>query len=224
MENIKFNIENINFVLDLDEKNINVKIDENFSFDLKYKGQGFRLPDQWTKILNYKHYSSIPIKYCEIGVFNGINFICVEKIFGNHSKTEMVAIDPWLNYDDYPEYKDKNMQSIYDTAIENMKKNNIDMNKVKIMREFSHKAAHQLQDEYFDIIYIDGNHEPHAVMEDAVLYFRKLKLGGIMIFDDIHSDWMDVVTAATDFSKNYRNKMKAITIHNSQLYLEKIKL
>ena len=36
----------------------------------------------------------------------------------------------------------------------------------------------------FDIIYIDGNHEPEYVLEDAVLSFRKLKPGGIIIFDD----------------------------------------
>jgi hypothetical protein len=34
-----------------------------------------------------------------------------------------------------------------------------------------------------DIIYIDGNHGPEYVLEDADLSFRKLK-NGIMIFDD----------------------------------------
>jgi predicted O-methyltransferase YrrM len=36
----------------------------------------------------------------------------------------------------------------------------------------------------FDFIYIDGNHDPAAVLADAVLAWPLLKVGGIMIFDD----------------------------------------
>lgn len=54
-----------------------------------------------------------PIKYCEIGVFYAVNFITFEKTYINHPDSELVAIDPWLNYNDYPEYKDQNMEDIY---------------------------------------------------------------------------------------------------------------
>jgi SAM-dependent methyltransferase len=37
---------------------------------------------------------------------------------------------------------------------------------------------------FFDFIYIDGSHESCDVLEDAVLSFRILKEGGILIFDD----------------------------------------
>lgn len=216
------NLNIINFPKSDSERKIEIiKVNDTFSFELKYKGIHYKLADYWAQILNYKHFSSIPIKYCEVGVFYGLNFITFEKIFGKHKDTEMVAIDPWLIYEDYPEYKDKNMESIYDTAIDNMKINDVDMNKVKIIREFSHKAASQLQDEYFDMIYIDGNHEPFAVMEDAVMYFRKLKVGGILIFDDVHDK--GVYTAAVNFAQNYESKLKPITIHMGQLFLEKIK-
>jgi len=206
---------------DLEEKFKTIKIDDTFSFELKYKGVHYRLADYWTQILNYKIIQSIPIKYCEVGVFYGVNFITFEKIFGQHKDTEMVAIDPWIHYDDYPEYKDKNMQSIYNTAIENMKMNDLDMNKVKIIRDFSHNAVKLLKDEYFDIIYIDGNHESYSVIEDAVLYFRKLKVGGIMIFDDIHDDTISNV--CVNFTKYYESKLKIIHVYTGQLFLEKIK-
>jgi hypothetical protein len=32
----------------------------------------------------------------------------------------------------------------------------------------------KFDDNFFDIIYIDGNHEPDYTLEDAVLSFRKL--------------------------------------------------
>jgi predicted O-methyltransferase YrrM len=37
---------------------------------------------------------------------------------------------------------------------------------------------------HYDIIYIDGSHDRPDVLEDAVLCWRLLKEGGIMIFDD----------------------------------------
>jgi predicted O-methyltransferase YrrM len=36
----------------------------------------------------------------------------------------------------------------------------------------------------YDLIYIDGSHFPADVLEDAVLSWRLLKPGGMLIFDD----------------------------------------
>lgn len=36
----------------------------------------------------------------------------------------------------------------------------------------------------YDFIYIDGSHRAADVLEDAVLSFRLLKVGGLMVFDD----------------------------------------
>jgi predicted O-methyltransferase YrrM len=36
----------------------------------------------------------------------------------------------------------------------------------------------------YDFIYIDGSHKSADVLEDAVLSFRLLKIGGLIIFDD----------------------------------------
>ena len=52
------------------------------------------------------------------------------------------------------------------------------------MKGYSHKEIFRFDDNYFDIIYIDGNHEPEFVLEDAILSFRRLKKEGIMILDD----------------------------------------
>jgi predicted O-methyltransferase YrrM len=38
--------------------------------------------------------------------------------------------------------------------------------------------------ESFDFIYVDGDHTSAAVIEDAILGWRALKPGGIMVFDD----------------------------------------
>jgi predicted O-methyltransferase YrrM len=36
----------------------------------------------------------------------------------------------------------------------------------------------------FDLVYIDGEHHAASVLEDAVLAFPLLKVGGAMVFDD----------------------------------------
>ena len=36
----------------------------------------------------------------------------------------------------------------------------------------------------FDLIYIDGDHRPFAILSDAVLSWPRLKVGGTLIFDD----------------------------------------
>lgn len=43
---------------------------------------------------------------------------------------------------------------------------------------------YKLKPEEYDIVYIDGSHKAADVLEDAVLSFRLLKIGGLMIFDD----------------------------------------
>lgn len=43
--------------------------------------------------------------------------------------------------------------------------------------------------DWFDFAYIDGDHEAMNVLEDAVLCFRLVKPGGVMIFDDVL--WQD---------------------------------
>lgn len=47
----------------------------------------------------------------------------------------------------------------------------------KVLRTFRERNV-------FDFIYIDGDHHSANVMEDAVLCFPLLKVGGIMAFDD----------------------------------------
>ena len=50
--------------------------------------------------------------------------------------------------------------------------------------DFSQTALRKLPLNYYDIIYIDGGHSGASVLEDAILAFRLLKVGGVMIFDD----------------------------------------
>jgi hypothetical protein len=86
----------------------------------------------------------------------------------------LYCIDPWEDYDDYSEYKNK-QQSIYNSFINNIENSGVKDKIIIINRGYSNLEIPKFQDNFFDIIYIDGNHEPEYVLEDAVLSFRKLK-------------------------------------------------
>ena len=81
----------------------------------------------------------------------------------------------------------------------------------------------KLNDDFFDIIYIDGNHEPEYVLEDAVLSFRKLKKGGIMIFDDYGWGGKDLTQRGIDaFLSGYHKKIKKLRLEQSQMFVKKL--
>ena len=49
----------------------------------------------------------------------GANILSVANTYGLHNDSKMYCIDPWVDYDDYPEYK--NEQSIiYNSFINNI--------------------------------------------------------------------------------------------------------
>jgi predicted O-methyltransferase YrrM len=58
------------------------------------------------------------------------------------------------------------------------------------IKEDSPRALYSLQNSHamFDLIYIDGDHSAHQVMVDSILAWRRLRPGGIMIWDD-HREW-----------------------------------
>jgi predicted O-methyltransferase YrrM len=60
--------------------------------------------------------------------------------------------------------------------------------KVRFVQEMSRSALRNCGFNQFDFIYVDGNHTTVEVLEDGVLSFRLLKVGGIMAFDDYKWD------------------------------------
>jgi len=55
--------------------------------------------------------------------------------------------------------------------------------RVTVHRATSNAVLPTLRDA-FDVIYIDGDHRPFAILSDAVLSWPRLKVGGTLIFDD----------------------------------------
>ena len=185
-----------------------------------FEGVQYRLSDNWFSFIDLQKYKSIPIRYLEIGAFYGANLISVDKTYGSHPESKLYCIDPWEDYADYPEYKNK-QTSIYDQFIKNIQESGLE-DKVIIKRGFSNLQLPTFEDLFFDIIYIDGNHEPEYVLEDAVLSFRKLKVGGIMIFDDYGWGGPDLTKRGIDaFMNGYHKRIQVLGMKDSQVFISK---
>lgn len=183
-----------------------------------FEGRIFLLPLTWKNHINEEYCKKFPIKYLEIGLSYGANIIYFSKTFGVHPESEIHGIDPWEDYDEYPEYK--NMQnSVYEKFLRNVENAGL-TEKLKIHRGYSNKVIPTFENNYFDIIYIDGNHETDYVLEDAILCFRKLKKEGMMIFDDYSRE--TVKNAIDIFTKSYEKKIKILGEIRNQVFIEKL--
>ena len=187
-----------------------------------FKGIQYKLANNWFNIININDYNNKPINYLEIGTFYGANIISVGLTYGLHKESKLYCIDPWEDYNEYSEYKNQQPQ-IYNTFIENIKNSGI-QDKIIVNRGFSNKEINKFDDNLFDIIYIDGNHEAEYVLEDAVHSFRKLKVNGIMIFDDYGSFYNDILTekGIDAFVSVYSKRIQYLNIVEQQVFIKKL--
>jgi predicted O-methyltransferase YrrM len=185
-----------------------------------FSGTQYRLADNWFSHLNVEKYKTLPINYLEIGVFYGANLLSVANTYGLHPDSKLYGIDPWEDYSEYPEYKTE-QPKIYDSFIRNLQ-NSGSQDKVIVHRGYSNTEIPKFQDEMFDIIYIDGNHEPEYVLEDAVMSFRKLKKEGIMIIDDYGWGGPNLTQRGIDaFISGYHKRITHLGIRDSQVFIRK---
>jgi hypothetical protein len=179
----------------------------------EFKGIQYKTADNW---IGFVPQTTGPIRYLEIGVLCGNNVLSVERLFAQHPDSVLVCVDPWMDYGDYPEYKGK-ITTYYDMFCENTAHI---AQKLDVRRDFSHRVLPTLDDESFDVIYIDGNHETHYVLEDAVLSFRKLKPGGWMVFDDYEGP--DVPPGVDAFLHGYMKAISPYVAHRRcQVFVQK---
>jgi SAM-dependent methyltransferase len=189
-----------------------------YTLNPNFKGVAYRLANNWFPYVTPD--SSKPIKYAEVGAFYGANMVSVAETYGVHPDSTLIAIDPWTDYVDYPEYKGEQM-SIYNAFVDNMEVCGLS-ERVTVKRGYSHEVLPTLEDNSFDIIYIDGNHEPEYVLEDAVLAFRKLKVGGRLIFDDYGWGGPDLTKRGIDgFINGYHKRIIILGQRESQVFVQK---
>jgi predicted O-methyltransferase YrrM len=139
--------------------------------------------------LTLKEYIGKPIKFLEIGSFEGRSTVWFLTHVLTHPDATITCID-WFSGS--PEHYEDNIDVL---NIAEIFKSNINQTgvseKVTNLVGKSQELLRTLPIDNYNIVYIDGSHTASDVLEDAVLSFRLLKSGGIMMFDDY--EWSRIV-------------------------------
>lgn len=146
-------------------------------------------------------YVGKPFKYMEIGVFLGHTAEWFIDNVLTHPEAEYHGIDPWEWFKPFhkrfptEEAWNTNMLGRIDSLKEKYKNKKVDF-----IRAYSHEylKTNPYRPQYFDIIYIDGNHTIQSVMRDWVYTWPLLKDGGVMMFDDYLQGCNDQVHKTVD--------------------------
>jgi predicted O-methyltransferase YrrM len=150
-----------------------------------------------------------PINYLEIGSADGGTAILISKSFAKHPGSRIYCVDPWMDYDDYPEYKGQQEQG-YNTFLSNINKL-ADINKFVIKRGLSHDIVPTFENNFFDIIFVDGNHETKYVYQDGIMALQKVKVGGYIIFDDyLVKGWEQTKVGIDNFITEFKHKLDIV--------------
>ena len=158
------------------------------------------------------------VRYLEIGSLHGGSLLMFHNMFGPN--VHSTSIDPFSSCDYYPEYNTEHERNfeIYKINTQQLGDKNVHI------RKPSYEFLPFLQNDFFDAIYIDGNHNLSNILEDAVLCYRKLKPNGYLIMDDINWGEGEENTQNTVhvFVNAYtKNKMEVIFSNVNQLILRK---
>jgi len=136
-----------------------------------------------------------PLVGAEIGVYLGET---AEYSLRNLNLKEYVMIDPYAPYGDMARNQEE-----WDQLFEYMRSFFLNRSNVNIVRRTSEKAAALYQDNYFDFVYIDGDHSYEAVEKDLNMWYNKVKSGGVLCGHDLNN-LNGVMEAVTDFINRHK--------------------
>jgi len=124
-----------------------------------------------------------PITCLEIGSFEGKGSLIIQELLCYHRDSRLYCIDPW---EDAYVSNDKRFSEIdhlfigqYDTFLKNTK----DIPNIFPLRGKSDDMIQNIPCE-IDFAYIDGDHSPEQVYKDGINVLKKMKSGGVIVFDD----------------------------------------
>ena len=146
----------------------------------------------------------------------------------------MYLVYPWMSMSDNIKKKalyggnfsSLEGQKILDDRYEKVKlkfQKQIKSGQISLIRKSSDEVFKLFEDNFFDFIYIDGNHTFEYVKADIANSLKKIKDEGVIICDDYGNIgwWEDGVSKAVNQLCN-QNIAKKIFVKNSQCVLKKI--
>ncbi len=127
----------------------------------------------WQKHL--QQFAGMPeFQVVEIGSFQGMSACWLLDNILTHPTAKITCIDPY--------FQEQFKGNIAKTGV---------ADKVIALEGYSQDLLGTLASEFYDISYVDGCHKPTSALQDAILSWRLVKVGGLMIFDDYEFTFPD---------------------------------
>ncbi len=115
------------------------------------------------------------IRYLEVGCFEGRSAVWMLENVLTHESASLTCIDPFLPRFGGGVTKNRFLSNVRLAGADD---------RLELIVGYSQIESRRLPLDSFDVIYIDGDHSAAAVLEDAILAWRLLRQGGLLIFDD----------------------------------------
>ena len=132
-----------------------------------------------------------PYRFLEIGSLEGQSAVWLLKNILRHPESKLSCVDMWNENIGDNEYNNVDlMKGIYDRFLYNISpyRHKVDVHRGKSFDALRHP---RLTEQSFDLVYVVGGRRSRNALEDAILSFGLLKVGGLMIFDDYFSNLKD---------------------------------
>ena len=177
--------------------------DEDIIKDFRAMRYG-RMQRIWRPFMEKYHCDVI----AEIGVRKGYNFWKMIK----HGPKLAVAVDSWTEDGVRSRNDVASSQESLDGQYQRVVERYGQLPFVKIYREYSFEAVKRFPDNYFDLVYIDGDHSYEGCLRDIKDWYPKVKSGKFLVGDDYRvltnrqGVKFGVIEAVNEFTKKKKLK------------------
>lgn len=178
-----------------------------------------------------------PSRVLEIGSFEGASACFLIQQIADERPLELHCIDTWQGGREHqpgsPAAVDmKLVESRFQSNVNTAVRSSRFPVRVEVHRARSVEALPKLLCDQgagrFDMVYVDGSHQAADVLWDAVLSFKLLRVGGVIVFDDYlwsggppHDLLMAPKIAIDAFTTVYASKVRILSAPLYQLYVVK---
>jgi glycosyltransferase involved in cell wall biosynthesis/predicted O-methyltransferase YrrM len=131
-----------------------------------------------------------PLNALEIGSWEGRSTCWLLTHILTHDAARITCVDTFAGSIEHASYESDYLQSLEERFDFNIAKTNAAHKVIKKVGS-SQEILRSLPQNSYDLLYIDGSHLASDVLEDTLLSWRLVKVGGVIIFDDYGFSFAD---------------------------------